>query len=322
MMLRVAILWGGGLGDLLVLRSFVQALHSRGNINTYIMTTASHLQGLHKEISPEVNFVHLPTRLKALISTIMQYRGKFDLIYLGPYPRWKTRLLGKVIAGRSPVLARRHADVSPFLLEQIQAEIKKLGLQSPLMRKFPYGALPWKPTLSTGRITPFIVMHPSSKDRWETTRWPLIRWKALVLRILKNTELSIYFVGVVSEENMLRDLVQDLPSEAKDRISLFIAKPLREVCSLITSSSGVICHNSGILHLATLLKKQTVCLTGSSAKQWQPPYPWVKNVSSEACSLACNQYRCPIPFFNAKCIRKLSVEKVWREVQNLLFEIK
>jgi ADP-heptose:LPS heptosyltransferase len=74
--------------------------------------------------------------------------------------------------------------------------------------------------------------------------------------------------------------------------------------------------------VATFLGKKTVCITGSSARYWQPPYPWVQNSTSAACTLACNRYTCPIPFYRAKCIKSITVEDVWRAIreQGLLEE--
>ncbi|MCB2183189.1 MAG: hypothetical protein KQH63_14245 [Desulfobulbaceae bacterium] len=211
------------------------------------------------------------------------------------------------------------------MLEQIQADIMELGLREKSFEQFPYGGLPWSKNILAEKEekegTPFLVLHISSKDRWETTRWPLPQWQSLVKRILQETELSICIVGVDSEKEMLRSFIHDMKLDAGNRIELCISMPLQEVCSLISASAGVICHNSGILHLATLLKKQTVCITGSSAKFWRPPYPWVKNITSGECNIACNRYKCPIPFFYAKCIRKLPAVKVWQAVQDHLLEI-
>jgi len=86
----------------------------------------------------------------------------------------------------------------------------------------------------------------------------------------------------------------------------------------LRSSVGVICHNSGVMHLAAMLGKTTLALTGSSATFWRPPYAHVTNLSSGACNLACNQYRCPVPFYRAKCIRELEVRDVMKVVRDKL----
>ena len=94
------------------------------------------------------------------------------------------------------------------------------------------------------------------------------------------------------------------------------AASLQDIVELIRESDGVICHNSGILHLSTFLHKNIVCITGSSGIYWQPHYPWVKNLSSGLCAFACNRYKCPVPFFRAKCINGIKTDTVWREALN------
>ena len=56
----------------------------------------------------------------------------------------------------------------------------------------------------------------------------------------------------------------------------------------------------------------------SSARFWRPPYAHVKNVTSGACELACNQYRCPVPFYRARCIRELGVDPVFEALRPAL----
>ncbi len=158
-------------------------------------------------------------------------------------------------------------------------------------------------------------MHAGAKQRWETTRWPAENWALLTNRILDETPCGVCFVGVASEEPIIAQISAGLPAAAQARIRQCISWPVRDTARLISASSGVICHNSGILHLATFLGKKTVCITGSSARYWQPPYPWVKNITSAACNRACNRYTCAIPFYRAKCIKSITVENVWQAIR-------
>lgn len=314
----VAILWGGGLGDLIVLRSFVLALQAKKNVQVHLLTTATHLPEILTEICREIILIQLAKRPGSLIQAVRQWHGTFDLVYLGPYPTWKSRLMGHVL-GHSRIWSRRHKKRHSFLLEQVQADIQELGLLQDHSWEFPYGASPWEKGqqhIGTKKeLKPYLVLHMSSKDQWKTTSWPTHHWKSLILHIIQETDLTLYIVGVDSEKSMLTSFRNSLPPGTEQRVKLSISLPLQDVFSLIAFSSGVICHNSGILHLATVIQKKIVCLTGSSAMYWRPPYPWVKNVTSGQCRLACNSYNCPIPFFKAKCIRKLTVEKVLQAVK-------
>lgn len=311
---KVALLWGGGLGDLLTIYPLMKAFLFKPDLQLYYMTTANHLPLLHQEICQDITLIRLKKSFHGLFSLFKTWHGKFDLVYLGPSPTWQTRILGFILGGQK-VWAKRHNDVSPYVLEQILADIKKLGLESSL-GDFPRDLLPWKikQAATEAKAKPFVVLHPSAKGQWETKCWPRENWQELIERILTNTAWDIRIVGVTAEEHMFKSYLENLSSDQQKRIELCLSWPMQELATLICQSIGVICHNSGILHLATLLKKRIVCLTGASALYWRPPYPWVKNITSGRCDLACNRYRCPIPLFRAKCIRMLSVEKVWGSV--------
>jgi ADP-heptose:LPS heptosyltransferase len=250
---------------------------------------------------------------RSLTPFIKKWRRRFDFLYLGPHPTWKTSILGRLLAPR--VLWRqRHPEANPFLVEQIRADISELGLAKPDYYKMFAEVFPWGVRQNCnpfGSEVPFLVLHPGAKQRWQTTRWPVQNWQALIIRILQNSGYSLCLVGIESESEMLASFLELLPRHSRSRIKLSVSLPMKEIASLIASSSGVVCHNSGILHMATFLKKKTIAVTGSSARYWRPPYPWVLNVTSGQCELACNCYSCLVPFYHARCIQHLSVDRVW-----------
>jgi hypothetical protein len=319
--MKIGILWGAGLGDLLVLRPFViKAAAGSGKFQLSLLSTASHMPGGAREIlGPDVAFVQLSTSLSSLPQTIKEFGGYFDAIYTGPYPTLKTRLLATLLRP-GKIWTGRHHSANPYILEQVAVDLGRLNDE---MGKgshvFPYGAVPWQavenPQPAAAANTPYLVIHFGSKERWQTTRWPLERWVELVSLIKTRTGYEVFAVGTRNEEPTCDTLLHQVKKKTGKSVQKFLAKPLADVAGLINSSSGVICHNSGILHIATLLQKNTIAITGSSAEFWQPPYDWVRNVSSGMCHLHCNRYRCPVPFFDAKCIRGLKVETVWKKLE-------
>jgi ADP-heptose:LPS heptosyltransferase len=278
------------------------------------MTTASHLTELFKELCSPTEVILLPRQPGQLWPIIKRWRQFFDLIYLGPRPTVKTRLLGHLLApGR--LWSRHHRNIHPYLLKQILADINALGFSREVDDRNMTAFLPWEVDNQHNPFTdtsPFLVLHPGAKEGWTTTLWPVEKWRELTGRLLEETGFSICVLGVASEETRLRNITESLHGQFHGRIQLCLSRPLKEAASLVSSSAGVICHNSGILHLSTFFQKKTLCITGSSAEYWRPPYPWVVNVTSGSCNLACNCYRCPMPFFNAKCIGKIEVEDVWQ----------
>ncbi|HEY1773141.1 MAG TPA: glycosyltransferase family 9 protein [Gammaproteobacteria bacterium] len=312
---RFAVFWGGGLGDVLVLRPLLMALAGRLRHPPLFFTTAYHLEGLFESLGLEVQLHVLPT---APLDALKVFRGlgrRLDWIYLGPHPRLKTRLLARVI-GAERIWSVQHPDADVFIGEQVLADVRALDLAGPSAAALPYGGAwskaPDQPTQG------YLVFHPGAKPRWETTRWPSDHWRELIRRVLAESTLELCLVGTGSERELLDSLVADLPASSRARIRMDTQLSLPELGNLLVASRGVVCHNSGVLHLAAMLRRPTVAVTGSSARSWRPPYAHVANVTSGTCELACNQYRCPVPFYRARCIRLLEVETVMQAMRERL----
>lgn len=314
---KIGILWGGGLGDLLMIRPLLTAAHANAKLKTYFFTTASHAAELFQEFCAPTTVVQLPRKALDLLPVIKKWRHFFDLVYLGPYPNLKTQILARLLQPEK-IWSKLNRQAHPFMLEQVIYDCAALGLCSqPAATDF-ISFLPWPLDSAVQPFPdkqPFIVMHAGAKQRWETTRWPAENWALLTRRILDETPCGVCFVGVATEEQGISQITDGLPAAAQGRIRRCISWPVRDTARLISASRGVICHNSGILHLAAFLGKKTVSITGSSARYWQPPYPWVKNSASDACTRACNRYACPIPFYRAKCIKSITVENIWQAIR-------
>ncbi len=317
---KIGILWGGGLGDLLVIRPLLLALQADPSIESYLMTTAVHLTGLFNELCSPTEVVLLPRRPGKLRPYLKKWRGFFDVIYIGPHPTVKTRILGHLLAP-GKLWSRKHNDRPAYMLEQVLADITDLGLPAETTHQDFATFLPWKAEKNLNPFNndkPFLVLHPGAKQGWTTTLWPIEQWQALIAKLLQETEYSLCLVGVASEQDRYETITGSLPEQHAGRVKLCLSWPLQDTAALISSSAGVICHNSGIMHLSTFFQKKTICITGASAGYWQPPYPWVANVTSGACTLACNCYRCPVPFSRARCIHKLDMQMVWLNIMRLL----
>ena len=306
---RFALFWGGGLGDVMVARPLLMALAARLEHRPYFFTTASHLEGLFEALGLDVELHVLPSAPGEALRRFRSLEVKFDWIYLGPRPRIKTRMLARIV-GAKRIWSVRHADTDPFLGDQILADVRALGLAGTDPRTaLPYGG-DWGPPAPPSH-GPYLVLHAGAKGRWETKQWPEQKWTTLLDRLLDTTGMELLLVGTPAERSMLEASVQG--RGARVRVQTGFSLP--ELAASLRGSRGVICHNSGVMHLAALLGKPTVVLTGSSPRHWRPPYAHVLNLDSGRCGLACDQYRCPVPFYHARCIRELDVETVMHAVQ-------
>lgn len=311
---RFALFWGGGLGDLLAIRPLLMGLAGRLETPPHFFTTAHHLEGLFEALDIRVQLQVLPAAPREALAVFRRLGVHFDWIYLGPYVRLKTRLLAQVV-GAERIWSRRYPEADAFIAEQIAADAQALGLVAPSQ---PYGGSAGLARAPVSVPRDYLVFHPGAKSRWETTRWPLERWRALLQRALAASAAEVVLVGVEPERPMLESLLEGLDAGARGRVHVAADWSLPQLVSGVEASRGVVCHNSGVLHLAAALGKPTLALTGSSARYWRPPYPQVMNLTSGTCGLACNQYRCPVPFYRARCIRELEVDAVMEAARRLL----
>jgi ADP-heptose:LPS heptosyltransferase len=203
------------------------------------------------------------------------------------------------------VVSRSQAFVADGIVEDMVA----LGLadQTPS----PYGSLPiftGAPVSGVGEPTSaYLLLHPGSRSDWQTKSWPKARWRALIENLC-GAGWPLELVGTAAERDGLESL---LPRRvAAGTVDLHTDGSLARLEHQIAHAAGVICHNSGIMHLALAYRRPTVVLTGSSSRQWRASYPQVFNLDSGRCGLACNRRHCPVPGFRARCIRLLTLEAV------------
>ena len=316
---KLAIFWGGGLGDVLTLRPLLMALEATLETPPFFFTTATHMPGLFSVLGLQTRPQILPPEPFPALKILRDTGIRFDWLYLGPYPRIKTRMLAHV-ARPYRIWSVRHVDVHPFLGEQVLADVKAFGLRGPDSIYMPYGGK-WSPAVSGAAAPhgrPYLMLHPGAKDRWETKLWPHECWAELMRQVLRETALDLVLTGVPSEKPQLEVLLERLGAMADGRVCIRADSSLPDVAAMLERSVGLVCHNSGILHLSAMLGTATVAVTGSSPVFWRPPYPHVANVTSGACDLACNQYRCPVPFYRAKCIKRLQTADVMDAVKRMM----
>ena len=307
---KVGILWGGGLGDLLMIRPLIQALHKNGAGVTFI-SSAKHATHLFPIFCDNAEQILLPDKVLSQISFIKQLHNRFDLIYIGPYPTILTQIYARLISRH--VWHRLHNKAQEFVMEQVLSDIEAMGLEQPTEKALFVNSLPWS-LIDRDEYSkePYYVIHPGAKPGWVTKQWPIKKWSALINALLDNKGCQIYITGVKDESTLINKIISGVDKDKQINIKALLSTSLDSLAQAIHSSHGVICHNSGVMNLAILLKKKTVVLNGSSANYWRAPYPWVLNLTSGKCNIACNQYRCPIPSFDAKCIKALQPEDVYR----------
>lgn len=314
---KIAVLWGGGLGDLLVIRPLLQRMNERWGIRPHYLSRQLHFPELFAHFGLDVAVQTLPQRGAALLAAVHRLSGSFDGVYIGGRSTMKTRLLGHAL-NADQTWDSVHPDRAPFILEQVLADCATLGLGEYPIDDLISDTQRWSDTQTTEIPSggDYLVLHPSSKAGWETKNWPDSHWRDLLFRLLRESDNALYLIGTESERPRLEKLIGTLPHQ--ERLQLLTSLSIPSLFGMVAASRGVICHNSGLLHVAVQLGKRVLCLNGASADYWRAPYPWVANLESGSCTLRCNRYRCPVPGFDARCIKRLGVEQVMNSAQDFL----
>mgnify|MGYP001826308185 CR=1 FL=1 len=318
---RVAVLWGGGLGDMLVIRPLLRRMNEQWGVRPHYLSRAIHFPDLFPALGLDVTLHQLPSHLPEVIREVRKHRGNFDAVYTGGKATLKTRLLGHLMATGS-LWNLNHNDCSPFIQEQVLAECRALGLGGFSIDELVEETKNWcKAGAETGAVDGrYLVLHPSSKDGWQTKDWPDQNWRELARHLNEDHGQTICLVGTPKERPRLEQLVEGIVPA--DRAQVLTTLSVPGLFRLVERSAGVICHNSGLLHVAVQLGKKTLCLNGSSGNFWRAPYPWVENIDSGQCSLRCNRYRCPVPGFDARCIKGVGVARVLDRARYFLLDDK
>lgn len=304
---RIALLWGAGLGDFIVIHPLLKAIKDSGSEVVYL-TSANHLPEITSILTNQYNLVQLNKNPCIAIHQSLSC-GTFDIAYLGPHPTWKTKILAKFINAKNIYISKPENNTE-FIGKTIHRDIDILGFRKIETKRIFL-------TDSTHHSTPekpYLILHAGSKARWQTTSWPNSNWNALISYLLKNFLYDIIIIGTTPELNKLRELIT--PFENTPRVKLLIDCTLGDLEQLICDAIGVIAHNSGIMHLSSFHGIPTIVINGSSAYYWRPDYPWTINIQSNSCRLACNQYKCPVPFYNARCIREIKLDQVISHIES------
>jgi ADP-heptose:LPS heptosyltransferase len=106
----------------------------------------------------------------------------------------------------------------------------------------------------------FFIVHSSCSSYLPSKAWEIEKF-ANVSKYLTSRGFSVFVTGAISDKEP-KLLLEELKNEKN--IYSFIGKSLHEVAGLIKQAKGVVCLDTGILHISRALNKPLVCLFGPS----------------------------------------------------------
>ncbi len=169
-----------------------------------------------------------------------------------------------------------------------------------------------------------IAVHPgtSKPERgWHTDRFAI-----LCQKLAKERRVKIVLLGTPAEEVLLKKIHRNCPEGVAH---LLPAMNLREIAALIQRCQLFIGNDSGMMHVAAMVKTPVVGIFGPGSPQTSGPYmdaEWQEIVTKSYHCSPCRQRffkECkPSPHYKPYCLEDISVKDVSEAVERLLQRVK
>lgn len=151
-------------------------------------------------------------------------------------------------------------------------------------------------------------------------RWPLNRFAKLAIMLHNKINCRFILLGNEEEIQLAKSFQNILSSEINIKVTDLVGKTsLIEAFQAINKLNAIVCHSSGLLHVAFCTATPSVSIWGASSVDKWGPF-WDKNihktiVSPIYCS-GCELPSCPKP--DLECMNSIRTTDVFHELISLL----
>ncbi len=280
---RILLLRHDRIGDMVLSTGVFKAL-KRAYPDVFIIVLAS---GSNKEVlqnNPDIDevlvykgllwFLKEVRRRKPDLAVDLFYTYEFKTAFLAYISGAKYRL-GFENAGRQVFFNIKGADTRrPCSMQGHLTElISNLGVGSEGMEPVIYlseeEALWARKYLVASRIDKFapkVAMHPGGF--YLSQRWQADGFAEAGRKIIEKFRANIIIIGDRKEEDLIEKIKKQIGS---GNVFALYDLPLRQVISILSQCDMLLCNNSGLLHVASVLKIPTVSTMGpTDPLLWQP----------------------------------------------------
>jgi len=234
------------------------------------------------------------------------------------------RKRGRFLTDRVPLLGFEEKHVVEYYLDllrlmEIPVVTKQMKLDAP--SKDIQWAQEWLNRHKVDPAKPLIAVLPGGGASWGVAaghkRWPASKYAHLMDKIVENFDAAIILLGDSKEEELCREVV----SLAHFPLHFAVGETsLLELAALLMRCQGAILNDGGPLHVAVAAGVKTVSIFGPVDPHVYGPYPASghtvvqKALPCQPCYRRFRMARCG----HINCLNELSVEEVYRKVQNIL----
>ncbi len=156
----------------------------------------------------------------------------------------------------------------------------------------------------------FVLVVPGA--RWQSKRWPIERFAAVIDGIRTELSLPSVLAGSAGEVELCRELAGLCHSRP---LNLAGRTSLAQLIALIGTCRLVLGHDSGAIHLAHALVRPLVCLVGPTDPSKTGPYGGIDSVVRAGVPCApCRRTVCP----DNRCMTLMGPAEVLAKVEAIL----
>jgi ADP-heptose:LPS heptosyltransferase len=327
----------GGIGEVILQTPFYRALRrSKPEVEIHAFLNASNATVLHR--NPYINAIHTFLNTSDMIARLQSlHADSFDTCFIFD-KSWKSNYLSRLLITSacyngfrrrmwealplgSKVLytAERHEsryyldllknDCTDDLKPEIFPSIEDRAIVDSTSSEFSH---PLCCILAGGANNPAVGDEPFR-------RWPIENYRALANRLLANG-YSILLAGGTADAELNRTIIMQAPEAQRGKIYDVTGRlSLHQSALMIGKSDLVICHDSGLMHLASCYARKLICLFGpTSPVSLLPKVPGTRCIWKDA-----DIYSPRLRVYGTRKInvkqkdlfyKRISVEDVWKEI--------
>jgi lipopolysaccharide heptosyltransferase II len=231
---------------------------------------------------------------------------------------------GRFLTHRIPMLGYEEKHVIEYYLDLLRAievpvKIKQMKLDVPSQDR--QWAQQWLKEHDIDPLKPLIAVLPGGGASWgkaaKNKRWAASNYAHLIDKIIENFDAAIILMGDPKEEELCREVIR----LAHFPVYFAVGETsLLGLAALLMQCQAAIVNDGGPLHVAEAVGVRTVSIFGPVDPQVYGPYPAAnhtvvqKALPCQPCYRRFRMANCA----HISCLSKLSVEEVYRKVQNIL----
>jgi lipopolysaccharide heptosyltransferase II len=234
------------------------------------------------------------------------------------------RQRGRFLTDRVPLSGYEEKHVVEYylgLLRAAQVPIKTRQIKLDVPDRDIQWAKEWLNRHNIDHAKPLIAVLPGGGASWgkaaKNKRWAPLKYAHLIDKIIENFDAAIILMGDLKEEELCREVVSLVHFPLHSAVG---ETSLLGLAALLMQCQGAVVNDGGSLHVAAAVGVKTVSIFGMVDPQVYGPYPMAnhtvvqKGLPCQPCYRRFRMARCG----HISCLRDLSVEEVYRKVQNIL----